>query len=64
MNDDERRVCIKISFMELVLEILTVAFGKSTLSQKGVHKLYKSFTEGYVDDDDDECPGVATTSKQ
>lgn len=40
---------------------MTVAFGKSTLSQKSVYKGYKCFTEGW-DVNDNERPGVATTS--
>ena len=44
------------------LEMLTVAFGESTLSQKSVYKWYKRFTEGREDVDDDEQPRDATTS--
>ena len=42
--------------------MLTVAFGESTLSQKGVFKWYKRFTDSREYVDDDEHPGGATTS--
>lgn len=63
----DQRICIKFCVKNGIkcskaLEMLTVAFGESTLSQKSVYKWYKRFTEGREDVDDDERPGVATTS--
>ena len=42
--------------------MLTVVFGEFTLSQKSVYNWYKRFTEGREDVDEDERPGVTTTS--
>ena len=55
------KFCVKngIKFSKAI-EMMTVAFGESTLSQKGVYKWYKRFTDDREDVDDD--PGGATTS--
>lgn len=45
-------------------EMLTMAYGRSTMSHKVIYKRYKRFTGGREDvdnDDDVERPGVATT---
>ena len=57
------KFCVKnkIKYSE-VLKTLTTAFGKSTLSQKNVHKWYKLFTEDREDVNDEASPGHPSTS--
>ena len=42
--------------------MLKVAYGECTVSQKGVYKLYKLFTEGQEEVNDDARPGRPSTS--
>ena len=63
----DQRICIKFCVKNKikcsnVLEMLTVAFGESTLSKKNVYKWYKLFTEGREDVNDDARPGRPSTS--
>jgi len=44
------------------LEILTVAFGESTMSKARVYEWYKRFKEGREDVEDDDCPGRPSMS--
>ena len=44
------------------LEMLKVAYGECTVSQKSVCKWYKLFTEGREEVNDDVCPGQPSTS--
>ena len=44
------------------LEMLKVAYGECTLSQKSVYKWYKLFTEGREEVNDDARPGRPSTS--
>ena len=63
----DQRICIKFCVKNKIkcsdaLEMLTVAFGESTLSKKSVYKWYKLFTEGREDVNDDARPGRPSTS--
>lgn len=63
----DQRICIKFCVKNKIkcsnaLEMLTVAFGESTLSKKNVYKWYKLFTEGREDVNDDARPGRPSTS--
>ena len=44
------------------LEMLKVAYGECTVSQKSIYKWYKLFTEGREGVNDDTCPGWPSTS--
>ena len=63
----DQRICIKfcvkngIKFSK-TLEMLKVAYGECTVSQKSVYKWYKLFTEGREEVNDDARPGRPGTS--
>ena len=43
-------------------EMLRLAYGECTVSQKSVYKWYKLFTEDQEEVNDDTCPGWPSTS--
>jgi len=43
------------------LEMLTVAFGESTMSKARIYEWYKRFKENREDDDRPGCPSISTT---
>ncbi|KYN11406.1 hypothetical protein ALC57_16419 [Trachymyrmex cornetzi] len=64
----EKRVCINFCVKNGIkcsktLEMLTVAYGESTLSKKNVYKWYKLFQEGRENVNDEPRSGRPSTSK-
>ncbi|KYN39235.1 hypothetical protein ALC56_06368 [Trachymyrmex septentrionalis] len=64
----EQRVCINFCVKNGIkcsktLEMLTVAYGESTLSKKNVYKWYKLFQEGRENVNDEPRSGRPSTSK-
>ncbi|XP_029160318.1 protein GVQW3-like [Nylanderia fulva] len=64
----EQRVCINFCVKNGIkcsktLEMLTVAYGESTLSKKNVYKWYKLFQEGLENVNDEPRSGRPSTSK-
>lgn len=64
----DQRICIKFCVKNgikcsKVLEMLRVAYGDCTLSQKNVYRWYKLFKEGRENVNDDARPGSSITSK-
>ena len=69
-NVDQRvyiKFCVKNGIKcSKTLEMLTVAYGESTLSKKNVYKWYKLFQEGREDTNDEprsERPSMSTTNE-
>ena len=63
----DQRICIKFCVRNEIkcsktLEMLKVAYGECTVSQKSVYKWYKLFTEGRKEVNDDAHPGRPSTS--
>ena len=67
----DQRICIKFCVTNGIkcsktLEMLKVAYGECTVSQKSVYKWYKLFTEGREEVSDDarpERPSTSTTNE-
>ena len=62
-----QRICIKFCVKNGIkgsktLEMLKVAYGECTVSQKSIYKWYKLFTEGREEVNDDARPGRPSTS--
>ena len=63
----DQRICIKFCVKNGIkcsktLEMLKVAYGECTVSQKSVYKWYTLFTEGQEEVNDDARPGRPSTS--
>ena len=63
----DQRICIKFCVENVIkcsetLEMLKVAYGECTVSQKSVCKWYMLFTEGRKEVNDDARPGRPSTS--
>ena len=62
----DQRICIKFCVKNGIkysktLEMLKVAYGECTVSQKSVYKWYKLFTDGREEVNDDGRPGRPST---
>ena len=62
----DQRICIQFCVKDGIkcsktLEMLNVAYGECTVSQKSVYKWYKLFTEGREEVNDDARPGRSST---